>query len=421
MQRKLSELLTPFSIMGALTALFLLMGRWSPFRPEINWDELIIFPLYIELRLYLIATMLVCGLSFAHRLPRGAGRLSLSFLCLMLFLFIGIASGFGTPQPGVLLEYFARKQADFILLALALPVIYFYSASRDFNREVWRWMYIVTVTLLIIGLVSLVQGVEDGRLAILKGGPNIYGRLMGLLVIAAAARYFTEKRLITPSGIVLALAGLVLLTSGSRGAVAAIAITAALGIFMVGRSPMKVLLLLGAAAFGMLLILFPPLEVFELIRERYIVLTFEEQYVAYRDVLFDLSLDAIRERFWLGHGLAGFSAFEPNQVYPHNLVLELWTEFGLVGIMLALVVPTIAILVRVLGSNSEDHRNTFAFIFLLAATMFSGDFYDSRGVYVFAFLILGQARYRIQPAKARPSGPRAMSGQVPAPTEGRSS
>jgi O-antigen ligase len=396
LQRKLSELLSPLSIMGALTALFLMMGRWSPFRPETNWDELVVYPLYIELRFYLIAVMLILGLIFANRLPRGASRLNFSFVCFMLFLFIGIASGFETPGQGVLLDYFARKQADFILLALAMPVIYFYSASEEFRLEVWKWIYRIALTLMVLAIISVLEGLED-RLAVLSGGPNVFGRLMGLLVIAAGALYFTEARLISVSGVVLGLASFVLLSSGSRGATAAMAVTLAFVALMFRRSPRKVALLLAVSACGILLILYPPFEIFEMINERYVVLTIQEGYVSSRDVLLEIAIDAIRERFWLGHGLAGFSEFEPVQVYPHNLVLELWTEFGLLGLILGLGVPLIAVINRIRRPANLDKRNIFAFIFLLVATMFSGDFYDSRGVYVFAFLILGQSGRQARP------------------------
>ena len=87
--------------------------------------------------------------------------------------------------------------------------------------------------------------------------------------------------------------------------------------------------------------------------------------------------------FPLGTGLGGWAssvAFYGDRVYPHNLILELWTEGGLILGTLALIPFCIFLVVA---------RKTvyyYVALFLLLAQLVSGDLADARFLLVFSFL-----------------------------------
>lgn len=105
----------------------------------------------------------------------------------------------------------------------------------------------------------------------------------------------------------------------------------------------------------------------------------------------------------VGGGLDSFFVrfgFSQDLSYPHNLVLDVAATGGLIG--LGLLVVFAASLVRhcrPVARMSHDRLAMLAgVLFVTAASLFSGDFYDSRFLWIFAVLAVNCPAEREQRA-----------------------
>lgn len=113
-----------------------------------------------------------------------------------------------------------------------------------------------------------------------------------------------------------------------------------------------------------------------------------------RVTLFGLAVSLFEERPILGSGTASFEALSPRFLgaaeadqYPHNAVLQLAAEFGLLGVVLFVGLTTLALFRRLpLGSLGRGVRATFLF-FLLNA-MVSDDVLEERLLWGLLMLVL---------------------------------
>jgi hypothetical protein len=122
------------------------------------------------------------------------------------------------------------------------------------------------------------------------------------------------------------------------------------------------------------------LRVYEL---RVVELTVEETHWAGRDVLFDRAMRLGDEGMPWGAGLNAFAARVGG--YPHNLVLEVYVEAGLPGLLLlALVLAQAAWLLigRVRDYPPIDYSAIAAIVFFALAGLISGDLYDNRALFL---------------------------------------
>ncbi len=90
-----------------------------------------------------------------------------------------------------------------------------------------------------------------------------------------------------------------------------------------------------------------------------------------------------------GAGLGAFAAAHGGVgYYPHNLVLELFSESGGVGVGL-LAIMVAVFLREAWRARQRLHALSFAaWMLLLVAAQFSGDLYDSRGVFLLPLFAL---------------------------------
>jgi len=118
------------------------------------------------------------------------------------------------------------------------------------------------------------------------------------------------------------------------------------------------------------------------------------------------------EAFWawierpiFGHGIGSFPVIWANldeRLFPHNLVLELLCELGLIGLLLFIALPLSALAVRGRGLGASDIRLKTVVIALAAYTfansMTSGDLPDNRVI----FLAIGLLAFRQSTDLRRP-------------------
>jgi O-antigen ligase len=263
----------------------------------------------------------------------------------------------------------------------------------------------------LIGLITLptaVASADQGRLSVLGGGPNIFGRNMAALAVACL--YFglnhARFRIICAGLAGAALIGLI--GSGSRGGLAAfLAGSAALFLldaacrrFVITRP----LLVIGFLAVGGVALLVADVGIIaEIGTERIIEQTLEGGSLSFRDILFQWSWDFWLEAPIFGNGLGSF-ALVTDLEYPHNILMEFLCETGVVGLILFLMLLLGAGFRQFVGANPERGLILALIALFAVAAMASGDFVDSRFLFLFLlYPLVGAAavrvRFSVEPAR----------------------
>lgn len=297
-----------------------------------------------------------------------------------------------SPDPA----YGLRKVVLFLVRGL-IPGMYILLLCRTNKDFSWRTVLIVSI---VYSMVMLVFGEESpdypGRVAIPAGNPILAARacFMGTVV---ALWYRDGSKLLRATALVLSIVAA--WKTGSRGPlvafIAANVITATIKYFadvFKGRltwskvvvSGLVLVLLVGAA-------LFPAFTTPEVdFGTRYNALK-GGQYLA-NDQTFTVRIDMYKEAVTiflqhplLGVGFGGYSRLG-SYLYPHNLVLEIAAELGLIGLFLWVL----AIIRALIGAM----HNTLVFILLLMTVIFSfatGDFGGNSEYVLVSLTALGLA------------------------------
>lgn len=369
---------------GCVVALYAFVGRWSPARLALDAEESSLQPRHVFV--LLLVCLSVLGLWSRFAAPRPVDKRT-RWMAVSLFVFLGytVLTAVWAPDS----DHAARKAADVAIEGVATLCVYALLLTAD--RYAFATGFWVTV-LLVGGFMAVLAAVSGGsaRAAVLGGGPNVFGRLMTLLCLAALRISIFSHRLATAMACVpvAALAGLLAVMSGSRGALAGF--VAGVGSFLVVAAPKsakRIAILL--VALGSVLIPISNTNVGTYARltyeQRILELTLRQRYDAQRTSLLAAGWEAGTQQPILGLGLSGFEDWPSNggHRYPHNIFVETFAEGGCVG--LAMLCITVILLASILARNwpAVDPANFGAFCGMLVAAQFSGDLYDSRHVFLF--------------------------------------
>ncbi len=285
------------------------------------------------------------------------------------------------------LGFATEKMLEAAILATAsLSIIPYWKAHRVPVLRHWFWVWMVLAT----GLMCFISCylVDSTRMSVLGGGPNTFGRNMGLLFVGTL---YLQRRRSAMNWCwypLMALSLLMVVLSGSRGALLATAIGGFIFLLIDNRYRTRNILAV-AGLIGLIYAAVLTTDVgrnaMEMFQTRILDLTLERQYMSGREDLFQSAYELGLERPLFGHGLSAFKIlFGVN--YPHNLALELFCETGLVGVGLLAVLLLAAARYVVRHRRHCDPAAWGAFGLLLTSAMFSGDLYDSRGVFLMALL-----------------------------------
>lgn len=281
-----------------------------------------------------------------------------------------------------------------VLLVLALGVGLLHAVDADQTARALLWCgYVGGLVYAVAGLVIGETNVQ-GRLTAFGGGPNVFARVIGVGIIAAIVLYALTRRhhllLAVP---VLAVA---LLLSGSRGAAVAGAVSALAFVVLFPRRcrGRGILLLITLTSLIALVIatFFP--TVVGLVRER-LALTLEGDDSG-RGLLIEQAWNLITSRPLQGAGLDAYWATYGRSIsldYPHNVVLEIGATGGLIALtILAAFVASVARGVRPRADLPTERVGMVVLaVFMFAASLFSGDLYDSRFFWLFAIAATGSS------------------------------
>lgn len=233
----------------------------------------------------------------------------------------------------------------------------------------------------------------SARIAAFGGGPNVFARVTGLGIVGVIYLVTMRKKSWWIGIALLPLASATVL-SGSRGAMlGALVAVFVMGVALDGVAWRRLLrtLLLASPALLVSYYLWGSL-VLKTITERVFLLTVNEHYTSGRDDLWSQASQMFKDRPLIGWGLESFS--NRYQTYPHNLFLQTAAEAGLIG-LIPLVLAFVAWIVHILKVRARTPLVVgplagAALVFV--ASMFSGGYFDSRFMWVFALLAMANQR-----------------------------
>lgn len=291
--------------------------------------------------------------------------------------------------------------AAFTLLAWALMS----RLPAEVTAKIWKW---TLVAALIYFVLAMAEGPgAQGRYAAPGGGPNVFVRVMILGAIAALF-YASEKRKTWPL-IPVPLFAIGAALSGSRGGLLSAGVV--LFFFSVpiarrlGAVKVSVILVLAAGAI-VALSLMDGGALVEFVQQRYIQQTLVEGYSSGRDTITEDALSLYGGSPIIGTGLDGYWALQSTAEafeYPHNLFVATLAESGTVGLLFiggALVVFLVATK-GLLRLPATVLYAMVAGVYLTIASLFSGDYYDTRLMwFFFGFAVIEAARSKAAPTVA---------------------
>lgn len=399
--------LSLLGLAGLSCALLLLLGRWSPAR-FLGYG--VFPPVYLDLRLYLLAfcLLLVVLLGRRHQLTGDFFSVMVLISGLAIFALTALVSHSGGYQFTDLrpFDYIAIKTFDILCIIVTLLIFYLLSQDPDFENILWRWVFRISLVLTALGLVATLQGTitYEQRLTVMgAAGGNFFSRAVGVAAVLGAYHWTRGDR---PGWfhISIVLAALVVVAlSGSRGGMVATGI-GLIAVLLLSARPGKMLWFavwgLGACTAVVLVL---PAATLDFLATRYIDQLAEQLYLARRDIVFEQALALWRDSPLLGHGLGSFSRVSAWE-YPHNLFLELLSEFGILGAA-AILVPLLVLIATALGRwRYLDPRSVAVLALFGVASQVSGDLYDSRAVILLPVMMATGARARQASAAATSPG-----------------
>lgn len=280
------------------------------------------------------------------------------------------------------------------LITLGMIAVAFWILGRWDRRKTIKTLawcsFLAGIVYGVAGLTSIGTTVGTSRVSAFEGGPNVFARITALGFIALL--WLVSTRSLPRAALVV---GPVLLAatlaSGSRGGMlGGLAGTAILVPSLIRMSRATrfsgALLMVGAgmavqSRFG------DYLEA--VINGRIIELTFRQRYSSGREELLQIAWEMFQERPVFGYGLGSFASFAGgNFTYPHNLFLQVLAESGVVGMVLLGLLVLVSVRAAMLRRSHADSAFAAAGCTLvLVASMFSGDYYDSRAYWVLALLL----------------------------------
>lgn len=374
------------SAVGVCVALFILVGRWDLSRLSIFESVEFLQPRYIVTG---IAAILVAA---AGRVMRGRSlsqlllpSMAAAFFAYMCFTLLW------TPVPAESYE----KAVELAFTGVMVVVVSQFNDNPGATRLLHAFWSTVLFATGALAVASLLQLGSSERLSALGGGPNVFARMMGLLALSSVYLWRTSGRALASAIILVGALSLTIL-SGSRGGLLAVGF-ALLVVFVFWRPHVRrALRLLTTVALATCLFSMTPLSgrIQDAIQSRLVATTFSEAglesqfgiYTSGRDSLYASAFELALDHPYFGAGLNAFEALGHGG-YPHNLFLELACEGGIAALLLFLLLLLTTLTHTIQHARRASPELLGGLALTLAAAQFSGDLFDSRGIFLFIALM----------------------------------
>lgn len=374
---------------GLLIALYVLSGRWSFNRligENVGTTDV---PFYYELRLWVVIFLVSLAMMRQRLVDASPLRRNISLYLAAFYAFIcyKILTALWAPDTNMAME----KGYEVIIVAVATFSIYQLISGRDGAKVLgcfWAIIVLLTSAIAIAALFKA-RSLDAERLAVLGGGPNIFGRMMGLLSLTCLYYWSRGGRALLWLPPAVISVGLVIL-SGSRGSLVSI-VLATVCFFLASRFELNKIFFFAVAAVVLSFVLLNYTQlgpkVMDTFESRITNLLIEQRYTAGRGDLYQSAINLGSQHLFVGAGLAAFPALGLG-VYPHNIFLEVFCEGGGIGIFLLIMIFGI-FLWSLWDSRYRLNPLAVAATFLIVfSSQFSGDFYDTRTLFLFILIAL---------------------------------
>ena len=376
---------------GFLIGTFQLVGR--SYFGQFTGSETVVW--YLQLRLLVLAVLSMWLLGVATGRGPGAAR---SFAggvrawsaVLVAFVAYMVATMLWAPD----LSLAAAKAYDLmyvawscVLTVAALRLCGIGSTIRGFWYAIFAWGLVLAVA----GVASVFTNPSLERLSVMGGGPNVFGRNMGLLTLAALRIAFQSNRRWSRffGLIVVPVGSFLVLLSGSRGALLALLFGAIVYAVIRGLDRrLWITLLLAVGAGGALVFTELGSRAISVFATRFIRLLLIEGYTSNRGVLLVDGIVAGLGSPLGGIGLAGFAQLDTFGLYPHNVFVEAFAEGGVIGLLLFCLPFLVFIRRWRSGRGFGDPAIAATLVLLVTSSSISGDLFDARGVFVLLLIAL---------------------------------
>jgi O-antigen ligase len=369
----------------ALLALYLVIGLFK--------EQAVVQALPVDATLALgLLLAVVCGV----RLVTGRVRaVPFGFALTIAVVVLSLAASLAWTSAS---SYGSEKVTAFLTVTmLAIGAPFFLFERWEDLRRFFTWTVIVAVPVAILAVSN--PSADTGRLA----GDNTIGssRLLCtaalILVLGALGRSRWRLPALALAAAFIAVAAGV----GSRGPIlsCALALAVTLAAWLL-REPRKVAPVLAIAAVSVAVVPFVSLpassseRLSEAARDPVAAFRENDRYYLVQQAFELIEADPLR-----GGGVGAFSTVNPTAVWPHNLFLELWAEFGLAALLVvaAAIVATLVGLFRLawrLPAHGREQELVYVllavFVTKLLAVQVSGNINDNRdfwGILAIASLV----------------------------------
>jgi O-antigen ligase len=379
-----------FVLPGLILVLVALGGRYTLDRAglrDLQWVDLRLFGILVGL--------IVLAIDLARRPRRPAEHRPEGWLVVAtLFFLYQIASGLWAPP----LARVGPDALDVFLMGTLTVAIYLYTLGDP--SAVVRWTFLLfylAAVVFALGALLVTGPGEQGRYAAFGGGPNVFVRIEILGVISAVALYRVYRRKLVFVAVPLFLFAAVL--SGSRAGLLA---GAAVGIVALLRSRGRraigqvVLVTLVTAVVAAVAWTRAPSNVTSLIQQRFVQQTVEQGYASGRTSIWWDAIQLALAHPFIGAGLDGFYGLighASDVEYPHQYLLAVAAEGGIVGLALLLMSAVLwgGTVRRGRHHAMEKSLTVAAAAYVAISSLFSGDYYDARLAWLFAAMAAAAA------------------------------
>jgi O-antigen ligase len=370
-----------------------------------------------------VALALILLVGVAYRLVVRKGTILWSkeaSLAIALALVVLVSSAY-TPAPG----YGQEKAVRFItltMLAFVVPLVVVQN-----SQELYRFL----LGIMAIGLVLALEGLLEGGVLFTAFGSNTLelGYGAGIAILIVMFLILPGSRSVASRAAAIVIVGVLtwaMIGSGSRGPLQALAVSMVMTFLLslVLRYRRRFALISIVAVAGIVLFVFSSALVpsASLARFRLLLSGGETQAqtssAGTRLFYWRQSLALLSEHPLVGGGAGAFARFVlgvDTQEYPHNILLELASETGLVGLtifvcLLLSILQRLLFALHISGLIHDYNRSllftVFALLtFELVGAMLSGDLNDGRGLWALFGVTIAvsscvsrMARRRLEPS-----------------------
>ena len=322
----------------------------------------------------------------------------------LLLLFIPI-SLLWTDSP----DYgFSKMQIFMPLVLTSILTSKFIISEFDFFKRIYFVLFVIICISLLFGgalaRIDLMSVSSGNRFVLDKDAINssvTIANFFGFSLIMMYGYYADIKKTYMKFIVILTslLCGYFLFYTGSRGPIVALFFSFLFFRLINNKKRFQLLLLF---AFGLMISIINPLSIISLLPQQFVDLLdlrylSEDAYVSVEERLFyyTKAINGIFEGNFLevffGHGLGDYSDLLLNRdarAYPHNLILEIGYELGLIALFLFVYLNIR--LVNIHRNINSNNKFSFFFIlyyYLLIRSFFSSDLTGNYFVFTFLFSI----------------------------------